>query len=164
MTVHDPRLLPIRPAVPDDAPQLATLRYRFRSELAPPSESEAAFIARALPWLVEHLAHPSWRVWVAVAPDGQIVGQVFLQLIAKVPNPVEEAEHLGYLTNLFVLPAYRSRGLGRRLLDTAIAACPPERVDRLILWPSPRSRTLYERAGFQTPASILERLLERRSE
>jgi GNAT superfamily N-acetyltransferase len=164
MMTHDPVTFPIRLAEPDDAPQLAALRYRFRSELAPPTEPEAAFIDRVLPWLAEHLAHPAWRVWVAVAPDDQIIGQVFLQLITKVPNPIEEAEHLAYLTNLFVLPAYRGQGLGKRLLDTAIAACSPELVDRLILWPSLRSRALYERAGFQPPASMLERPLYKHTE
>lgn len=122
------------------------------------------FIARALPWFAEHLVHSSWRAWVVVAAEGEIVGHVFLHLIEKLPNPIEEAEHLGYLTNLFVLPAYRGWGLGRRLLDTAITACPPELVDRLILWPSPRSRALYERAGFLGPASAMERSLHQHTE
>lgn len=153
----DPALIAIRPAGPADAPQLVALRYRFRSELAAPTEPEATFAARALPWFVAHLGDRRWLAWVAVGPAGAIVGQVFLHHVEKVPNPVDEAEQIAYLTNLFVLPEHRGHGLGRRLLDVALAACPPEQVATIILWPSARSRTLYERAGFQAPAGILER-------
>lgn len=153
----DPALITLRPAGPADAPQLVALRYRFRSELGAPTEAEATFVARALPWFAAHLEHRQWRAWVALRPQGEIIGQIFLHLVEKVPNPVDEAEQIAYLTNLFVLPAYRNRGLGRRLLDVAIAACPPERVATIILWPSAHSRALYERAGFRAPAGILER-------
>jgi len=34
-------------------------------------------------------------------------------------------------------------------------------VDRVILWPSDRSRTMYKRFGFETPDDILELQLNR---
>ena len=40
---------------------------------------------------------------------------------------------------------------------STLAACPPETVDTVILWPTPESVALYRRAGFETPADILER-------
>ncbi|GAB4451168.1 MAG: GNAT family N-acetyltransferase [Chloroflexi bacterium OHK40] len=146
----------IRPATPADAPQLAALRYRFRSELERPGEPELAFLARTTPWIATRLAQPQWRAWVAVA-DTALVGNLFLQLIEKIPNPVAEAESLAYITNVYVEPAYRGQGLGRALLEAALAACPPTLVDTIVLWPTRASVTLYRRAGFGPPASLLER-------
>lgn len=65
--IFDPSAVSIRPAVAADAPPLAMLRYRFRSELGVPNESEADFVARAATWLASRLAQASWRGWVAVS-------------------------------------------------------------------------------------------------
>jgi GNAT superfamily N-acetyltransferase len=146
----------IRAATPADAPELARLRYMFRSHHAPPSEPEAAFVTRAERWFATRLALPLWRGWVACAAEA-IVGHAFLQLIEKIPNPAVEAEQIGYITNVFVLPMYRGAGVGGQLLTALLAACPPERVDTLILWPTDRSRPLYLRAGFAPPITLLER-------
>jgi GNAT superfamily N-acetyltransferase len=155
MDEHDLGRAPIRAATPGDAPQLALLRYRFRAELGQPVEDELAFVARAAPWIADALASPAWRAWVAL--DGAaIVGHIFLQLIAKVPNPIVEAETIGYITNLYVRPAQRNAGLGARLLHVALAACPAEAVDTVVLWPSQQSVALYRRAGFRPPAALLE--------
>ncbi len=147
----------IRPAVPEDAPQLAALRYRFRAGLGAPVEEEGAFVARATAWFATRLTLPAWRCWLAVDAADELIGQVLLQFIEKVPNPVEEAETIGYLTNLYVRPEHRGRGLGARLLQTALAACPAETVDTIILWPTAQSVTLYKRAGFITPIDLMER-------
>jgi GNAT superfamily N-acetyltransferase len=147
----------IREATPADADTLAVLRYRFRSALGAAVEEEAVFVARAAPWLRARIGRPPWRVWAAVGPGGALVGNIFLQLVEKLPNPVVEAETIGYITNLYVEPAHRGRGLGGRLLRTALAACPPGEVDTVILWPTAESVPLYRRAGFGPPAGILER-------
>jgi GNAT superfamily N-acetyltransferase len=147
----------IREASPADAEGLAVLRFRFRSALGAAVEEEAAFVARVAPWLRARIGRPPWRAWVAVDAGGALVGNIFLQLVEKLPNPVVEAETIGYITNLYVEPARRGRGLGGRLLRAALAACPPETVDTVILWPTPESVALYRRAGFEPPAGILER-------
>ena len=143
----------VRPAGPGDAPALARLRWAFRTEVGGPNEDEAAFVARAEAWLAERLAGPSWHAWVAEADDGTLVGTVFLQLVEKVPNPVDEAEHLGYLTNTYVAPEHRGTGVGGRLAEAALAAAPRTTV----LWPQERSVGFWRRHGFGPPRSVLER-------
>ena len=87
-----------------------------------------------------------WKVWVAVDAH-LVVGQVWLQTIQKIPNPVDEREQLAYLSNLYVDVAARG-GTGTRLLESALAWCRAHQIDRVVLWPSRRSVTLYLRHGF----------------
>ena len=71
------------------------------------------------------------------------------------PNPVEELERHAYVSNVFVQPAFRG-GIGARLLEAALAWARSHGVDRVLLWPSARSVTLYERHGFTHRGDVME--------
>ncbi|HET7750373.1 MAG TPA: GNAT family N-acetyltransferase, partial [Terriglobales bacterium] len=81
--------------------------------------------------------------------------QLWLQLIEKIPNCNGAPEQHGYISNLYVRPECRG-GVGSRLLQQALEWLKQKEVDAVILWPSPRSRTLYMRHGFKAPSEILE--------
>jgi len=148
----------IRRAVPGDARALARLRYEFRSEVAPPVEPEAKFVARCARWMAARLRRRgAWRCWGVENADGELIGSAWLQLIEKLPNPVAEAELHGYITNLYLRVSHRGQGIGSRLLDALLAECHRESVDAVILWPTPRSRSLYQRNGFAVRDDLLER-------
>jgi GNAT superfamily N-acetyltransferase len=147
----------IRPATPADAPALARSRFRFRAGLGEAIEAEEAFVRRAAAWFAARLATGAWHGWVAVADDGEIVGHVFVQLVEKIPNPLPEPEAIGYLTNFYVVPERRNRGLGGRLIGAALAACDGLDLESVILWPTEESRSLYLRHDFAPPAKVLER-------
>jgi GNAT superfamily N-acetyltransferase len=150
----------IRRATVDDAVRLAQLRYEFRASLGQPTETREEFVQRASAWMRDRLVAGSlWRCWV-VDLDGEIAGHIWLQLIEKVPNPVVELEKHGYLTNAYVQDQVRGQGLGHRLMEAAIACCREERVDSVILWPTPRSRTLYAQYGFEVRDDVLEATLD----
>jgi len=97
----------------------------------------------------------TWRCWV-VDDGSQLLGHVCVQLFEKMPNPVNEREVHAHLTNLYVIPEMRGRGLGRKLLKTAASWCRARGVDAVILWASPASKSLYRRGGFATSADIFE--------
>lgn len=141
----------IRSAVPGDVDELTRLRWEFRLEAGTPSSlTRAAFEDEMRPFTREALAERSpWRVWVA-EDAGRIVGCVWLQLVERVPHPdlPRWARPIAYLTNMYVEPERRDDGLGRRLLDVALAFAHEREVDGVILWPSARSVPFYERAGF----------------
>ena len=138
----------VRSATVADAPALARLRYDFRSEQRPPAEEEGAFVARCEAWMFDRLeGDPRWRCWVAEA-DGEIVGNLWLYRIEKLPNPVAEPEQHAYVTNVYVVPARRDGGVGARLVEAALDWCRQENVDAVLLWPSERSRSFYRRYGF----------------
>ena len=96
-----------------------------------------------------------WRCWVI--DDGkQLLGHVCVQLFEKMPNPVNEPEAHAYLTNFYVVPEMRGRGLGRRLLNNALSWCRAQGVDAVILWATAESKSLYRQCGLLEPANILE--------
>lgn len=145
----------IRAAVAGDADWLAQLRWDFRVARAPVQEDHDAFLRRCADWMRRELASQAvWRAWVAVAGEA-IVGQLWLQTINKMPNPVAERERHAYVSNVYVQPDHRG-GAGARLLDAALAWARAEQMDRVILWPSARSVTLYERHGFTHHGDVME--------
>jgi GNAT superfamily N-acetyltransferase len=149
----------VRPGERRDVPALARLRYEFRAEHDAPVESEAGFLARCAGWMTARLVPGgSWRCWLA-EEAGRAVGTVWLQRIEKLPNPVAEAESHGYVSSLYVVPSSRGAGLGGRLLGACMEACQTEELDAVILWPTPRSRSLYLRHGFAVREDLLERRL-----
>jgi len=142
--------LRIRRAVPADAPALARLRCEFRAALNEVREPEAAFLDRCSAWMVTRLEPDArWRCWV-VEREGAIRGNVWLQLVEKLPNPVAEPEMHGYISNLYVQPILRGSGVGTALLERCLREClkSDRRIDAVVLWPTPKSRSLYERHGF----------------
>ncbi len=86
--------------------RLAELRWEFRAGREAASESHEVFVRRCVAWMRRELQEgQAWRAWVAVK-DGPVVGQVWLQTIQKIPNPVAEAEQHASL-NLAVTPTER---------------------------------------------------------
>ena len=137
----------IRVASEADAAVLARLRYELRSS-ASEIESEAEFIERCTVWMRERLSsNSSWQCWIAESDDAPC-GNVWAQLVEKIPNPAAETECYVYLTNFYVREDFRSKGIGTRLLSEVVAWSKANNAHTVILWPRERSKTLYARHGF----------------
>jgi GNAT superfamily N-acetyltransferase len=150
----------IRLATAADALGLAQMRYRFRAALGPVNENDAMFIERCRQWMEARLHEKSlWRCWVA-EQDDTLIGNLWMQLIEKVPNPVVEAEYHAYITNVFVDEAARGQGLGAMLMQTALDDAKARDVHAVILWPTERSRSLYGRFGFAVRDDLLEMIFQ----
>jgi GNAT superfamily N-acetyltransferase len=154
-------LTEVRPAGWGDARVLATLRYAFRCEAAAtgePVEPPEEFVERTTAWLADRLQAGSWDAWLAWAasPPELPVGLVLVHLVEKVPNPVTEPEILGYVSSLYVRPPWRGRGIGGRLLGTAVEFCRDRGADTVVLWPTRRSIPLYQRHGFRHQGAVME--------
>ena len=148
-------MIDIRMATSADASMLAELRWEFRSGRAPTTETHDVFVKRCAAWMRKELATgTAWRAWVAVR-DGVLVGQLWVNTIQKVPNPTAEAERHAYLSNLYVQPAERG-GIGTQLVATVLTWARANGVDRVVLWPTKRSVTLYLRFGFSQGGEAME--------
>jgi ribosomal protein S18 acetylase RimI-like enzyme len=147
----------IRVAKSKDCAALAVSRYQFRAEAGLATESKSGFVRRCAFWMKKRFSDSrSWRCWVL--DDGErLLGHVCVQLFEKLPNPVkDEPEHHAYITNFYVIPEMRSRGLGKKLLAKALSWCRTHDSDAVILWATLKSKSLYRRCGLTEPADILE--------
>lgn len=75
--------------------------------------------------------------------DGQQIG------FARV---VTDRTRFGYLADVFILPDYRGRGYGKRLVETILAEPELQTVSRLLLF-TRDAHTLYGPFGFERPAN-----------
>src|ERR1051325_8048001 len=88
----------IRFAAAADARDLARLRYLFRSGLEAAWDDEAVFVDRCRVWMEERVQEGSaWRCWIA-EQNRVVVGNLWMQLIEKIPNPVIEPARHAYIT------------------------------------------------------------------
>jgi GNAT superfamily N-acetyltransferase len=83
----------------------------------------------------------SWVAFVDAAP----VGSVVIELDGVEPRPELKPDVAG----LYVLPNYRSRGIGSALVTACQAAARGFGVSELYLY-TERAETLYERLGWET--------------
>lgn len=149
----------IRTAQPSDAEALAALRYALRASTGRATEPQGDFIKRCAAWMEEHLKEAAWHCWVAEINE-HLAGAVWLQLVEKIPNPRAEPEHHAYITNFYVEEQARGQGIGTKLLREVIEWCRTRDVHAIILWPTERSRTLYERHGFAVRDDLLELIVD----
>jgi ribosomal protein S18 acetylase RimI-like enzyme len=141
----------LRPATPDDADELARLRWTFRVEHGTSVDRAfEEFLDEFRGFAKEVLADGSaWWAWVAQRGD-RLVGCLWLQLVEKVPHPSRRRweRPIGYVTNVYVEPDLRNEGIGARLMDEVLAFAREREVAEVVVWPSARSVSFYRRAGF----------------
>jgi GNAT superfamily N-acetyltransferase len=145
----------IRMASEPDALTLARLRYEFRSLFHQVRENEATFVERCTVWMRERLRSESlWKCWIAELHD-TAVGNVWVQLVEKIPNPIEEPEYYIYLTNFYVREQHRSQGVGTMMLSEVLDWARSRNVKTVILQPTERSKVFYMRHGFATAEDFM---------
>jgi ribosomal protein S18 acetylase RimI-like enzyme len=150
----------IRRATGADVAELARLRWEFKLEeepAAPDAGARRAFLSECETWLRTRL-DGGWKAWVA-EPDGQIVGHVFVSVVERMPSPTGIDAPIGYVTNFYVAPRYRDRGIGAALLEAVNDYAKAAPLCTLVVWPSERSDRLYRRHGYAIGSELLEQHL-----
>jgi GNAT superfamily N-acetyltransferase len=137
----------IRRATEDDAEELARLRWEFSLPTQQAAQPFADFREPFRAFLMDGFATGQWVAWVAES-NGQIIGNVYLQLVPKIPRAGRFGYHWGYVSNVYMIPERRGAGIGAALMAEVQAWALREQLEFLVLWPSERSVPFYERAGF----------------
>lgn len=146
----------VRLACEADALMLARLRYEFRASFHRVIENDVSFVERCTIWMQRQLAPDShWKCWIAEC--GQTpVGNVWAQLVDKIPNPIAEPEQYVYVTNFYVRAEHRGKGIGLNLWSAVRAWSESQHVHTVILWPAERSKSFYLRQGFSIADDIMQ--------
>jgi ribosomal protein S18 acetylase RimI-like enzyme len=157
----------IRLATPDDGDDLARMRWDFTADDGPPDgeiEPLESFGPSFVRTFRGYLASGRWRIWVAERRNEQhdersVIGCVWVQWVDRVPRPTHRAHSLGYVTNVYVAPAWRNRGVGGRLLEAAVEDGRRIGHALMFLWPTEESVDFYRRAGFERSDELMEHSL-----
>ena len=140
--------LTVRTALPEDAETAAELLHAFNTEFEAPTPGVAALTAR-----LEELIRADGTIVIlgGDGPDGVAV----LRLREALWSDGLDA----YLEELYVAPSRRGEGIGRALLDAAMAAAKRAGAVRIDLGTGETdtaARYLYEGAGFTNREGIAE--------
>jgi len=143
----------IREARPDEVDVVVSLRVAMSEENDGEKLSEQVLEATRR-WLHEHTRNGIMRSWLAES-DGRIVGTVSCRIRDASPREHDLVGKEAYVHNLYVKPAYRSRGIGRALMQTLLDWCKSAGYSRVALRASVMGRPLYERMGFAADRTMI---------
>lgn len=142
-------MLMVREGRPEDTPGLAGLRVAWAAEQDPSLTDDPDFEGTYREWAD---AHP--RTFFVAEQDGELVGMLNLMIFERMPKPGKEPSRWVYLGNAYVLPQFRNAGIGGRLVRASIEFSRDIKAVRMVLSPSPESKSFYARLGFE-PAGDL---------
>jgi GNAT superfamily N-acetyltransferase len=147
----------IRPATPDDAYTVARMRQAMWDEMNPDRPAPREYRESLFVYWYEMLESGRAVGWIA--EDGGAIGVAMLLIHDHPPRP-HGAIRRGYVTNVYVEPAYRRTGVGRRLMGAVIEYGHEHGLQRLELRTSHEGRALYESIGFEPAEFLILRLDE----
>jgi ribosomal protein S18 acetylase RimI-like enzyme len=100
--------------------------------------------------------------WLAVTSAGEAVGSGAV-VDRHPPGPGNPSGRIGYIMNISVEPAYRRRGIARRMMHTALDWLAEQDVHYITLHATEMGRSLYEELGF-VASNEMKLKLEKRAE
>lgn len=99
-------------------------------------------------WLADKLNSGEYRAWFAES-EGRVVAGAGLWLLNWSPSPYDQSQFRGYVLNVYTDPAFRRRGLAKRLMETIIAWCREHAIKIVVLHASKAGKPIYESLGFE---------------
>ncbi|MBP2240472.1 GNAT superfamily N-acetyltransferase [Cytobacillus eiseniae] len=149
----------IRLAKEKDIKQLIQMRWDFTIEYDKSGKIEktsfAAFEKECQSFLLNAMNNGQWFIWVA-EKNGEIIANIYIELIQKVPRPGRTTYPFAYMTNVYTVKPYRNKGIGSKLLATINEWAKEEKYEFIIVWPSEDSVPYYQRNGYVHSTEPLE--------
>ena len=148
-----------RLATEKDAEAIADSIWELKAEDRPLDPADKAdYIKNAAGHIRNRLGHDLFP-WVAY--DGAcLVANINVVTAQKLPKPGKLHPKWGRLSNVRTAPEYRNKGVGSALMEKVITWAREQEFEELLVCPSERSVTFYQRAGFKTDNDVMELLLE----
>jgi GNAT superfamily N-acetyltransferase len=139
----------IRLAEAKDIKQLISMRWDFTIEYdeSKKDESFEDFEKECHSFLENALNNGQWFIWV-VEKNGRIVSHIYIELIQKVPRPGRVTNPFAYMTNVYTIPEYRSKGVGSKILSSINKWIHENDYEFVIVWPSDEAINFYKKNGY----------------
>jgi GNAT superfamily N-acetyltransferase len=139
----------IRRATVDDIPDLVRLRRIMFEAMGfdDPAKLDAGDAAAA-DYFAQAIPSGEFQGWLAVTVAGEAVSASGLVIDQHPPGPGNLSGKTGYIMNVVTHPAYRRRGLARRLMQVTLAWLNGRGIQRAELHATDMGRPLYESLGF----------------
>lgn len=138
-----------------DVDTLERLRWEMETERHPEIQADfAAYVEAARSAIREEVAAGRHIAFLAEA-EGRPVACAILIWWTMLPTLTDLQRKRGYVSSVYTAPAYRRRGVARRLMEQLMAHAHEVGMQRLVLWASEMGRPLYLDLGF-VPSRGLE--------
>ncbi len=148
----------IRQATVDDVDTIARQRLAMFHDMGVPDEAGLqAMDASFRVWLTEKFKIERYVGWFAVADD-QVIAGAGLWINDWIPHPYDARTRRGYILNVYTEPAFRGRGIARRLVAGALDYCRQQQIHIVALHASDAGRPIYELLGFTASNEMRIRL------
>jgi GNAT superfamily N-acetyltransferase len=113
--------------------------------LARIAESARAYLSTAIP-------RSAYCGWLVESPEGEVVAGAGILMAEWPGSPADPGATRAWILNVYTVPAWRRRGLARRLVTTATDWCRQHGLGFIALHASREGRRVYEALGF-TPTN-----------
>jgi GNAT superfamily N-acetyltransferase len=144
----------VRRATAADAPVLARLRWRWRTEeLGEAGLERDDFAEFFAAWVIDHLVS---HVPFVVEVDGRLAGMAFLAMTERVPSPSYMDRRTGDVQSVYVVPELRDRGVGACLLEAVFQHAKDRELTFLTVHAAARAVRFYRRWGFESEDRWME--------
>jgi GNAT superfamily N-acetyltransferase len=101
------------------------------------------------PFFAQALTEGWYRAWLAQNGEGQVVAGGGILILPWPSHPRDSQTRRPMIVNVYTEPAYRRRGLARRLMVAMLDWARQEGYGTVALHASDYGRSLYESLGFQ---------------
>jgi len=139
-------MISIRELNKDELLHIAELRWQFQTEQLEQLGNKQEFLVAC----VNQLKSPEMANYVhfgALLGDN-IIAIASLCVINMVPRPHKVIDQFGYLTNVYMIPQYRSQGIGSQLIKFIHDYAVTQDLELLLVWPSDESIEFYKSLGY----------------
>lgn len=145
-----------RVATAADAEVIADHRRSMFAEMGHGNEEGLQrMVDSFVPWVRERLTDGRYVGWLFVGDDEQVVAGAGVWLMDYPPHWRDPQALRAYLTNFYVAPQVRNRGLAFALLRTAVEEARRHNIKVVSLHASNAGRPIYERSGFEATNEMM---------
>jgi len=141
--------LRIRRATPSDLGLIMRQRFDMFREMGSSEDELAAMMRSGEPHFAQGLADGNYQGWFFEDEEGLVAAGGGVNLIEYHPGPLDPTPRRPWIVNVYTEPAYRRRGLARRLMEAMIEWCRERGYHSINLHASPYGRPLYQSMGFE---------------